>query len=163
MSIFITVSDPVSVTVSTTVSEFCYHGKLVCIFTGCAVIASHLPGCLLRAPPLLPGSPGSYEPIVNLNLLDNDIINFLKSICSEIGERYCFEFDAIGCDGDHVHLFVGAEPKKFSFKSDADYKNITARKVFKEYPGIKKSFGMVNSRVIGIHWNSGRRNNIRCY
>jgi len=22
-----------------------------------------------------------------------------------------FEFDAIGSDGDHVHLFVGAEPK----------------------------------------------------
>ena len=72
------------------------------------------PGCLLRAPPLLPCPPGSYEPIVSLNLLDNDIINFLKSICSEIGERYCFEFDAIGCDGDYVHLFVGAEPKKGS-------------------------------------------------
>jgi len=48
------------------------------------------------------------------NLLDNDIINFLKSICYDIGERYCFEFDAIGCDGDYVHLFVGAEPKKGS-------------------------------------------------
>ena len=24
---------------------------------------------------------------------------------------YCFEFDAIGSDDDHVHLFVGAEPK----------------------------------------------------
>jgi len=42
------------------------------------------------------------------------IINFLKSICYDIGERYCFEFDAIGCDGDYVHLFVGAEPKKGS-------------------------------------------------
>ena len=43
-------------------------------------------------------------------LLNNDITNFLKSTCSEIGERYSIEFDAIGCDGDHVHLFVGAEP-----------------------------------------------------
>jgi len=44
-------------------------------------------------------------------LLNNDITNFLKITCSEIGERYSFVFDAIGCDGDHVHLFVGAEPK----------------------------------------------------
>jgi putative transposase len=71
-------------------------------------------------------------------LLNNDIANFLKNICSEIGDRYSFEFDAIGCDGDHVHLFVGAEPKKFSFKSDADIKSITAREIFKEYPGIRK-------------------------
>ncbi len=44
-------------------------------------------------------------------LLDKEIIHFLKNICFEIGERYCFEFNAIGTDGNHVHLFVGAEPK----------------------------------------------------
>ncbi|WP_048048363.1 IS200/IS605 family transposase, partial [Methanosarcina mazei] len=44
-------------------------------------------------------------------LLDIELVNFLKNICFEISERYCFEFDAIGSDGDHVHLFVGAEPK----------------------------------------------------
>ena len=44
-------------------------------------------------------------------LLNNDITTFLKNTCSEIGEKYSFEFDAIGCDGDHGHLFVGAEPK----------------------------------------------------
>jgi len=44
-------------------------------------------------------------------LLDAEIIIFLKNVCFEIGERYCFEFDAIVADGDHVHLFVGAEPK----------------------------------------------------
>jgi len=45
------------------------------------------------------------------NLLDSDILSFLKTVCFEIGQRYCFEFYAIGCDGDHVHLFVGSEPK----------------------------------------------------
>ncbi|AKB74315.1 Mobile element protein [Methanosarcina lacustris Z-7289] len=40
-----------------------------------------------------------------------EFINFLKQICFEIGEKYCFEFDAIDTDGDHVHLFVRAEPK----------------------------------------------------
>lgn len=37
-------------------------------------------------------------------LLDDDCINYIKSVCSEIGERYWFDFDAIGTDGDHVHL-----------------------------------------------------------
>jgi len=45
------------------------------------------------------------------NLLNYDAVNFLKNVFSEVGERYSFEFDAIGCDGNHVHLFVGAEPK----------------------------------------------------
>jgi putative transposase len=67
-------------------------------------------------------------------LLNNDIANFLKNIFSEIGDRYSFEFDAIGCDGDHVHLFVGAEPKKFSFKSDADYKKHNSKRNFQRIP-----------------------------
>jgi putative transposase len=71
-------------------------------------------------------------------LLNNDIANFLKNICSEIGERYSFEFDAIGCDGDHVHLFVGAEPKNSPSRVMQIIKSITARKIFKEYPEIRK-------------------------
>jgi putative transposase len=71
-------------------------------------------------------------------LLNNDIANFLKNICSEIGERYSFEFDAIGCDGDHVHLFVGAEPKNSPSRVMQIIKSITAREIFKEYPGIRK-------------------------
>ena len=35
----------------------------------------------------------------------------LKEICSEIGKRYWFQFDAIGTDVDHVHIFIGSEPK----------------------------------------------------
>jgi putative transposase len=71
-------------------------------------------------------------------LLDLVIINFLKKICSEIGDRYCFEFDAIGTDGDHVHLFVGAEPKYSPSKVMQIIKSITARQIFKEHPEIKK-------------------------
>ena len=71
-------------------------------------------------------------------LLNIDILNFLKNICSEIGERYCFEFDAIGCDGDHVHLFVGSEPKYSPSRVMQIIKSITARKIFKEFPEIRK-------------------------
>ena len=44
-------------------------------------------------------------------LIDSDRINYIKFIFSEIGKRYCFDFDAIGTDGDHVHIFIGASPK----------------------------------------------------
>ena len=71
-------------------------------------------------------------------LLDAEIISFLKTICFEIGERYCFEFDAIGTDGDHVHLFVGAEPKYSPSRVMQTIKSITARQIFKEHPEIKK-------------------------
>jgi len=71
-------------------------------------------------------------------LLEAEIINFLKNICYGISERYCFEFDAIGTDGDHVHLFVGAEPKYSPSKVMQIIISITARQIFKEYPEIKK-------------------------
>ena len=34
-------------------------------------------------------------------LLGTELVNFLKNVCFEISERYCFAFDAIGSDGDH--------------------------------------------------------------
>ncbi|KKG47145.1 transposase [Methanosarcina mazei] len=40
-------------------------------------------------------------------LLDIELVNFLKNICFEISERYCFEFDAIGSDGDHDGGYIG--------------------------------------------------------
>jgi len=44
-------------------------------------------------------------------LYDDDKIEFIKVICSEIGKRYSIVFDTIGTDGDHVHVFVGAAPQ----------------------------------------------------
>ena len=74
------------------------------------------------------------------NLLNDDVVNFLKNICSEIGEKYSFKFDAVGCDGDEVHLFVGAEPKYPPSRVMQIIKSRTARKIFKECPEIKNSF-----------------------
>ena len=60
-------------------------------------------------------------------LLGTELLIFLKNVCFEISERYCFEFDAIGSDGDHVHLFVGVEPKYSPSKIMQIIKSITAR------------------------------------
>ena len=61
-------------------------------------------------------------------------INFLKIIYFEIYERYCFKVDAIGTDGNHVHLFVGAELKYSPSKVMQIIKSITVEQIFKQYP-----------------------------
>ncbi len=70
-------------------------------------------------------------------LFDKDRIEFFKEVCSEIGKRYWFEFDAMGTDGDHVHVFVGA-PRYTPTNVMQIIKSITAKNIFKKYPDIKK-------------------------
>ncbi len=71
-------------------------------------------------------------------LFDNDRIEFFKEVCSEIGKRYWFEFDAVGTDGNHVHVFVGAASKYAPSNVMQIIKSITAKNIFKKYPDIKK-------------------------
>lgn len=71
-------------------------------------------------------------------LFEKDKINNFKNLCLEIGKRYWFEFDALGTDGDHVHIFVGAAPKYAPSRVMQIIKSITARELFKQYPEIRK-------------------------
>ena len=71
-------------------------------------------------------------------LLEKERIECIKHICLEIGKRYWFEFDAIGTDGDHVHVFVGAAPKYSPSKVMQIIKSISAKQMFKAFPEIKK-------------------------
>ena len=71
-------------------------------------------------------------------LRDVDRINYIKQICYDLGEKYWFDFDAIGTDGDHVHVFVGAAPRYSPSRVMQIIKSITAREFFKQYPEIKK-------------------------
>ncbi len=76
-------------------------------------------------------------------LLDNDIINYFKSIYFEFAKNYCFDFDEIGNTGEKVHLFFSAEPKLFFFQ-DTDYKTYQIKKIFAEYSDILKHSCVVN-------------------
>jgi len=71
-------------------------------------------------------------------LQDITRINYIKHICSEISERYCFDFDAIGTDGDHVHIFAVAAPRYSPSNVIQIVKSITAREFFKRFPEAKK-------------------------
>ena len=82
-------------------------------------------------------------------LYDEDKIEFIKFICSEIGQRYSIVFDTISTDGDHVHFFVGAATQYSPSKIMQIMKSIIARELFKRYHEIKK-------RLWGGHfWNNG--------
>ena len=70
-------------------------------------------------------------------LLEDDRIEYLKELCNEIGNRYEFEFESIGTDGDHVHILLGAVPRYAPSRVMQVIKSITARMFFKKYPEIK--------------------------
>jgi len=44
-------------------------------------------------------------------LVRGDLELSLFEVLRGIGDRYEFLLDAIGCDGNHVHVFVGAAPR----------------------------------------------------
>jgi REP-associated tyrosine transposase len=71
-------------------------------------------------------------------LLRSERVIRLKEICSEIGKRYWFQFDAVGTDGDHVHIFIGSEPKYAPSKVMQIIKSIAAKQIFKDFPEIRK-------------------------
>ncbi len=71
-------------------------------------------------------------------LLDESRISFFKNVCLEVGKRYWFVFDALGTDGNHVHLFVGAAPRHSPSEVMQVVKSITTREIFRHYPEIKE-------------------------
>ena len=71
-------------------------------------------------------------------LLDDSRISYFKDTLFEIGKRYWFVFDAIGSDGNHVHVFVGAAPRYSPSHVMQTIKSISARELFKQYPEIRK-------------------------
>ena len=71
-------------------------------------------------------------------LFVRDRFEFLKEICLGIKERYWFEFEGIGTDGDHVHILVGAAPRYAPATVMQIIKSITAKELFKKYPEIKQ-------------------------
>lgn len=63
---------------------------------------------------------------------------YFQEVLLEIGERYWFEFDTVGTDGNHVHLFLGAAPRYSPAEIAKIIKSITARELFKKFPEIRK-------------------------
>jgi REP-associated tyrosine transposase len=72
------------------------------------------------------------------SLLSDEITSAIKSIASEIGERYEIEFEQLGCDKNHIHILCSFHPKYSIGEVVRKFKSITARELFKKFPLLKK-------------------------
>jgi len=82
-------------------------------------------------------------------LVQDERFETFRDVCRGISERYYFEFEKIGSDGDHVHIFVGAAPRYSPSRVMQIVKSITAIKLFEKYPEIK------NKLWGGEFWSDG--------
>ena len=71
-------------------------------------------------------------------LLTPEIFDFIKMICKGIELRYYFRFDALGSDGDHLHLVVGGAPRYAPSQIMQICKSILAKQVFKQFPELRE-------------------------
>jgi len=51
--------------------------------------------------------------------------------------RYYFKFEAIGVDGDHFHIVVGASPRHAPSEIMGTIKSWSAKLIFKKYPYLR--------------------------
>ena len=72
------------------------------------------------------------------SILYSKEISFLKELLLRIGDRYWFKFDAIGMEGNHFHIVVGAAPRYSPSRIMQIIKSITAREFFMQYSEVRK-------------------------
>ncbi|MEK6812649.1 MAG: IS200/IS605 family transposase [Nanoarchaeota archaeon] len=72
------------------------------------------------------------------NLISDEIFEFLKEICKGIEQRYFIKFDALGSDGDHLHLVIEAAPRYAPSNVMQICKSILAKQVFKQFPEVRE-------------------------
>ena len=70
-------------------------------------------------------------------LLNDAVVDFLKVLFLEIGQRYWFRFDAIGFDGDHLHVLVAAAPRYAFSRIMQVIKSSSAKGEFEKFPELR--------------------------
>lgn len=59
-------------------------------------------------------------------------------ICKRIEERYYLNFDALGVDGDHLHIVIEGAPRYSPSRIMQICKSILAIQIFKQFPELKE-------------------------
>lgn len=75
--------------------------------------------------------------IYSKSLLNKDIEECIRETLKGVSERYEILIDEIGFDQNHVHILCGASPSLSPLRGIIKY--ITARKVFDNFPKLKKN------------------------
>jgi putative transposase len=78
--------------------------------------------------------PAKYRNVVFSHKVDKS----LKEICLEISKRYQVYFLEIGTDKNHVHFLLQSVPTYSPTKIVTMLKSLTAVKIFKKHPEVKK-------------------------
>ena len=71
-------------------------------------------------------------------LITTEIFEFMKLVCVGIKERYFLNFDALGSDGDHLHLVIEVAPRYSPSRIMQICKSILAKQVFKQFPDLRE-------------------------
>lgn len=82
-------------------------------------------------------------------LLSKVPLKYLKELLVGIGERYWFNFEAIGVEENHFHIVVGAAPRYSPSNIMQIIKSISAKMIFKRFKEIK------NELWGGEFWSDG--------
>ena len=87
-------------------------------------------------------------------LITEEIGEGLKQICLEISDRYEVSFIEIGYESDHVHFLVQSVPNYSVSQMVRMLKSITAKRLFKKFPQIKKKLWGGNFWTSGYYANT---------
>ncbi|MDP3918525.1 MAG: IS200/IS605 family transposase [Nanoarchaeota archaeon] len=71
-------------------------------------------------------------------LITDEIFDFMKTIFLGITERYYLYFDALGSDGDHLHIVVEGAPRYSPSRIMQICKSILAIQTFKQFPELRE-------------------------
>lgn len=63
----------------------------------------------------------------------------MKEICIEVSKAYDFIIEDIETDKDHIHMIITCNPRFSICKCVSLIKQITAHKLFEEFPYIKRN------------------------
>lgn len=72
------------------------------------------------------------------NILSQEVFEFMKQVFKDIGERYYLTFEALGSDGDHLHIVVEGAPRYAPSRIMQICKSITAIECFKRFPKLRE-------------------------
>ena len=72
-------------------------------------------------------------------ILTGEVSKRLKEVCIEVSKEYDFLIEDIETDKDHIHMIITCNPRFGICKCVSLIKQITAYKLFKEFPQIKKT------------------------
>ena len=90
-----------------------------------------------------------WIPKYRKQILGGEVSKYLKEVFQHIAEEYEFSIDTMEVVADHVHIFIEVPPRYSPAQVVQILKSVSARKVFKKFPKLRKELWA------GEFWNDG--------